>query len=188
MVSSPVRWTCGQHIVPNLECKENSCFRPNGSRVSGRRDIRNLRARPQRGFRYTTYSARHKAGDPSPRGRFPGPWEPLERLWGSKAVLPAPTSAFMPIPSAVPPGADGRDGTAVSLFLTHSGSRGSPIRDTRYRRLQPFRHPHDCSGCFRLERWPSGACTHWKSAALPRRTPKADIITSAERAQLEERI
>ncbi len=117
MASSPVRRTCGQHIVPNLECKENSCFQPNGSGVSGRRDIRNLRARLRRGFRYTTYSARHKAGDPSPRGRFPGPWEPLERLWGSKAVLPAPTSAFMPIPSAVPPGADGREGGAVGLLL-----------------------------------------------------------------------
>ncbi len=59
--------------------------------------------------------------------------------------------------------------------LTHSGSRGSPIRDTVYRRLQPFRHLHDCSGCFRLERWPVGTCTHWKSAALPGRTPQADV-------------
>ena len=39
----------------------------------------------------------------------------------------------------------------------------SPIRDTLYRRLQPFRHLHDCSGCFRLERLPGGACTHWKA-------------------------
>ncbi len=59
--------------------------------------------------------------------------------------------------------------------MTHSGSRGSPIRDTLYRKLQPFRHLHDCSGCFRLERWPGGTCTHWKSAALPRRTPEADV-------------
>ncbi len=44
-------------------------------------------------------------------------------------------------------------------LLTHSGSRGSPIRDTLYRRLQPFRHLHDCSGCFRLERSPGGTCT-----------------------------
>jgi hypothetical protein len=27
-----------------------------------------------------------------------------------------------------------------------------PIRGPLYRRLQPFRHLHDCSGCFRLER------------------------------------
>src|SRR5207248_400561 len=34
---------------------------------------------------------------------------------------------------------------------------------------------HDCSGCFRLEHSPGGAFTHWKSAALSRRTPKADV-------------
>jgi hypothetical protein len=28
----------------------------------------------------------------------------------------------------------------------------SPICDRLHRRLQPFRHLHDCSGCFRLER------------------------------------
>ena len=39
----------------------------------------------------------------------------------------------------------------------------SPIRDLLHRRLQPFRHLHDCSGCFRLERSPGGTCTHWKA-------------------------
>jgi hypothetical protein len=39
----------------------------------------------------------------------------------------------------------------------------SPIRDQLHRRLQPFCHLHDCSGCFRLERLPGGACTHWKA-------------------------
>ena len=39
----------------------------------------------------------------------------------------------------------------------------SPIRDRHHRRLQPFRHLHDCSGCFRLERPPGGTCTHWKA-------------------------
>src|SRR6478736_3942567 len=38
-----------------------------------------------------------------------------------------------------------------------------PIRGPLYRRLQPFRHLHDCSGCFRLERLPGGPCTHWKA-------------------------
>ena len=38
----------------------------------------------------------------------------------------------------------------------------SPIRDLLHRRLQPFRHLHDCSGCFRLERSPGGACTTGK--------------------------
>ncbi len=66
-------------------------------------------------------------------------------------------------------------GISFYTAWTHSGSGGSPIRDTLYRRLQPFRHLHDCSGCFRLGRWPGGTCTHWKSAALPRRTPNWDI-------------
>src|SRR3981189_3154602 len=38
------------------------------------------------------------------------------------------------------------------------------------RRLQTLRPLHACSGRFRLERLPGGACTHWKSAALSRRT------------------
>ena len=62
-------------------------------------------------------------------------------------------------------------------LVTHNGSRGSPIRDTLYRRFQPFRHLHDCSDCFRLERWPGGTCTHWKSAALPRRTTGRRFVT-----------
>ena len=49
------------------------------------------------------------------------------------------------------------------------------FRDTLIRRLQPFRLLHSCSGCFRLERLPGGICTHWKSAALSRRTPKAAV-------------
>ena len=39
----------------------------------------------------------------------------------------------------------------------------SPIRDQLHRRLQPFCYLHDCSGRFRLERLPGGACTHWKA-------------------------
>jgi hypothetical protein len=38
-----------------------------------------------------------------------------------------------------------------------------PICDLLHRRLQPFRHLHDCSGCFRLERSPGGALTHWNA-------------------------
>src|SRR6266516_2533347 len=40
--------------------------------------------------------------------------------------------------------------------------------------LQPLRYLHDCSDCFRLERLPGGACTHWKAppfhGAHPERT------------------
>ena len=34
---------------------------------------------------------------------------------------------------------------------------------TVIRRLQTFRLLHACSGCFRLERSPGGACTRWKA-------------------------
>src|SRR5258706_1992101 len=34
------------------------------------------------------------------------------------------------------------------------------------RRLQPLRYLHDCSDCFRLERLPGGACTHWQAPPL----------------------
>src|SRR6202035_2790913 len=46
----------------------------------------------------------------------------------------------------------------------------SPYVVTAIRRLQTLRLLHACSGRFRLERSPGGACTHWKSAALSRRT------------------
>src|SRR5438132_10256592 len=51
----------------------------------------------------------------------------------------------------------------------------SPYIVTAIRRLQTLRLLHACSGRFRLERLPGGACTHWKSAALSRRTWKADL-------------
>src|SRR5689334_24921915 len=54
----------------------------------------------------------------------------------------------------------------------------SPYVVTAIRRLQTLRLLHVCSGRFRLERLPGGACTHWKSAALSRRTWKADIDQS----------
>src|SRR5438132_8467366 len=51
----------------------------------------------------------------------------------------------------------------------------SPYIVTAIRRLQTLRLLHACSGRFRLERLPGGACTHWKSAALSRRTRKAEF-------------
>src|SRR6202521_4627046 len=51
----------------------------------------------------------------------------------------------------------------------------SPYVVTAIRRLQTFRLLHACSGRFRLERSPGGACTHWKSAALSRRTWDAEL-------------
>ena len=46
---------------------------------------------------------------------------------------------------------------------------------TVIRRLQTFRLLHACPGCFRLERSPGGPCTHWKCAALSRRTWIPDL-------------
>ncbi len=43
----------------------------------------------------------------------------------------------------------------------------SPIRDLLDRRLQPFRHLHDCSGCFRLERLAGWDLHHKLLAGLP---------------------
>ena len=42
----------------------------------------------------------------------------------------------------------------------------SPICDALHRRLQPFRHLHDCSGCFRLERSPGGLAPTGKRRLL----------------------
>src|ERR1700730_13529254 len=53
----------------------------------------------------------------------------------------------------------------------------SPYVVTAIRRLQTLRLLHVCSGRFRLERSPGGACTHWKSAALSRRTWKAPTLS-----------
>src|SRR5207237_4610705 len=54
-----------------------------------------------------------------------------------------------------------------------------PIRGTLTRRLQPFRHLHDCSGCFRLERLPGGACTHWKAPPFHGAHPSATFAAFA---------
>src|SRR5207237_8980312 len=52
--------------------------------------------------------------------------------------------------------ADGGKGGACTLAR-------SPYVVTAIRRLQTLRLLHACSGPFRLERSPGGACTHWKA-------------------------
>src|SRR5258708_4591042 len=53
------------------------------------------------------------------------------------------------------------------LLSVHSrcGLHTCAVTNSRHanRRLQPLRYLHDCSDCFRLERLPGGACTHWKA-------------------------
>ena len=40
-----------------------------------------------------------------------------------------------------------------------------PLYDPLHRRLQPLRHLHDCSDCYRLERkLPGGSVSHWEIA------------------------
>ena len=52
----------------------------------------------------------------------------------------------------------------------------SPIRDSLHQRLQPFRYLHSCSGCFRLERLPGGAFTHWEKRRLTTAHPKKRTV------------
>jgi hypothetical protein len=48
-----------------------------------------------------------------------------------------------------------------------------PMRSTLTRRLQTFRHLYACSGCFRLERLPGGACARWKAPPFHGAHPSA---------------
>jgi hypothetical protein len=50
---------------------------------------------------------------------------------------------------------------SVHCTLQPAGSRDH-LCDPFHRRLQPFRHLHDCSDCYRLERkLPGGSVSHW---------------------------
>src|SRR5215469_1348266 len=60
----------------------------------------------------------------------------------------------------------------------------SPYVVTAIRRLQTLRLLHACSGRFRRERSPGGACTHRKSAALSRRTWKSTFAFGPKSAPL----
>jgi hypothetical protein len=57
-----------------------------------------------------------------------------------------------------------RRGMAAALSRLSPANPCPPFAELdAQNRLQPFRHLHDCSGCFRLERSPGGTCTHWKA-------------------------
>ncbi len=94
---------------------------------------------------------------------------PAQRLGAYFAHFPSPISL---------PRSRSRVGLRIVLFeacsaftrVTACTLARSPIRDSLHQRLQPFRYLHSCSGCFRLERLPGGAFTHWESAAFARRT------------------
>src|SRR6516225_7612040 len=54
-----------------------------------------------------------------------------------------------------------------------------PIRGPLYRRLQPFRYLHDCSGCFRLERVAGWVSHPLESAAFHGAHPKLPFNPAA---------
>src|SRR6516162_6036704 len=55
-----------------------------------------------------------------------------------------------------------------------------------FRRLQLFRHLHSCSGCFRLERSPGGACTHWKAPPSHGAHPERSLLEASSREPARE--
>src|SRR5258708_1861678 len=61
----------------------------------------------------------------------------------------------------------------------------SPNVVAAIRRLQTFRLLHACSGCFRLERIAGWGLHPLESAALSRRTPKADMSRGSRLPQLK---
>src|SRR3981189_683240 len=99
-----------------------------------------------------------------PRGR-------LRTDRGRRGLLLLPRSGLSPHTPCQSPGALTR---VAACPLARS-----PYAVPAIRRLQTLRLLHACSGRFRLERSPGGACTHWKSAALSRRTWIADVRSGA---------
>jgi hypothetical protein len=114
-------------------------------------------------------------------GRRPRSSHPAVTAFPDNVVGSACTSSFSRI--AQPP--DHSPG--VTRVAARTLAR-SPIRDQLHRRLQPFCHLHDCSGCFRLERSPGGACTHWKAppchGAHVKRTLRIAAVGVAVRGKL----
>ncbi len=108
--------------------------------------------------------------------RFPGvhavATTPAQRLGAHFAHFPSRISL---------PRSRSRVGLRIVLFeacsaFTHVTActlARSPIRDSLHQRLQPFRYLHSCSGCFRLERLPGGAFTHWEKRRLTTAHPRS---------------
>ena len=95
-----------------------------------------------------------------PGGRFPcvraAASTPVQRLG---VVFAQITQPYQPSPKlqSVRPAIDLFEACSAFTRVAARTLAPSPICDQLHRRLQPFRHLHDCSGCFRLERSPGGA-------------------------------
>ena len=74
--------------------------------------------------------------------------------------------------------------TQRSLALRPAHSRCHLCVARLPERLQTFRHLHACSGYFRLERLPGGACTHWKAPPFHGARPSATyaVVNSSPRS------
>src|SRR5262252_4604399 len=88
--------------------------------------------------------------------------------------------------SGLPPHTPCRSPGALTRVAACTLAR-PPVRGPLYRRLQPFRHLHDCSGCFRRERVPGWAFHPLENAAFTRHTPDADLQEFLTAASLTER-
>src|ERR1035441_706818 len=64
-----------------------------------------------------------------------------------------------------------------SLALRPAHSRCQQFVTCIFRRLQPVRPLHSCSGSFRLEHLPGGPCTHWKTPPLHGAHPELPATT-----------
>jgi hypothetical protein len=71
------------------------------------------------------------------------------------------------------------DCSEFSHFAARTLAR-SPICDQLHRRLQPFCDLHDCSGYFRLERLPGGACTTGKRRLVTAHTLSGHCVSSCK--------
>ena len=110
---------------------------------------------------------------------------------GQKADLRALMSGFRSIASATPRRADPALKARFRRLLVESGcgavAVGStylfpPLSSGGASISEGFSHfvtSMTAPVCFRLEPWPGGTRSHWKSAALPRRTPVVDIGRAA---------
>src|SRR5262249_2454373 len=107
-------------------------------------------------------------------GRNPRSSHPAVAAFPDSAVGSACTSTFSRL-------------ARRSLALRPAHSAGHQVV-TAIRRLQPFRYPHDCSACFRLERVAAWALHPLESAAFSRRTPKPAVGCIDEAWRLKSQI
>jgi hypothetical protein len=81
-------------------------------------------------------------------------------------------SAIAATIGALPPNNKQKPKTALRILFIGALSSKSSCAHTRAvtYTFQPFRHLHDCSGCFRLERFAGWGSHPLESAAFARRT------------------